>query len=1445
MTNKQEVAQLRKALEKERNAVRSAQDEVAALRAALDSERSAVRALRRDITSQIKKVREEEAEKYTALIEQLKKRTTLEQEEALKSQKENIQRAMTAEYQRLQQSREAEFHRESNRKEEDLRRQLRDALNRLNETTNKTVNSLQPVISAMTSTTTTAVISATINNNEIQALRAQNKQFELRIQELLEAERRNADCVRTQHEEHLAREAEFQKISRRETHLLLEKLKSKDRMIETLGKELRKLKGRLETSCRNNLDIVKPGEPPRLGIKKRLILKNNGLSADTLRTRSDPIKETSSNDTSDQHSCCDNSNFTNQETDAPDKKPIEENNNNIKTKDNGTNKPREENNDTLINNEETENLTESPVQETDIAINSWTKAVGIETLYQVVVAEHQELQRAHQALAAKLRAEQQARADLEASIQQNRSENPINLALAAQIQELTARQAELISENHELREQNDLLEFRLLEIDSAPSSLHFKTPSSPSRSPESRGDREVDDISDSGVLSLPTSEDISETDFHELAMEPSNRDIKSKLSHLCQTMENISDRISIQQGLALLRHYEARLEATLANMSPDLSKTVIMPEVPSLAADSTKSQSRIIATVLPFTDLSQTNGKQKDELPIKKLLKDVDCLQESGIFEESSESPEYCNRCTQTDWSPEKLEATAGDLSLEIRKLKQIRERIEEQGGNKRLLRSPGEEDQCQSTDIKELLFYRDRVETLENKLAIYESSGDEQIRRLNTRLEKEILLSSQVKHLKERCNALEELNRRLEEEKCEFEEAENDTRLRCQKLEVKLSALGEKKSDLQVQLQQNARTMANLKSCLAEEEKKRIEARQHATQMDALVQCYEQRNFELEEKEMEARCKVQMLEGAIPALVAYNTFKTTNNNPHKNMGSTTQLQVMPASCDNNEIVSKNDGSKCCGDDRCTAEKLYISLKSLEDNITKECEQLHLSKSIEHQLRKKINDLEHMITLKNKEFKGCVNAKQKEELMCEVKYLNIEKKDLLEKIKDLEMKESYYKQTLQQADEMWATMEREYKDQIHILEHKIDKKKKELQDVEALMRKLCQEKEQKNRLQERVCCLESELRETKCKLAEKEMQKKLLEKEEHRLCCELAASNEELNYMKNCIEPSLKKQLEQQKKMVKDLEHEISTMDIEKEQDFEDRHAEVSSLKRKINSLSKELLENECTISELREEVQTLEIALNELREKFIEEQDVKERLIIKMTSEIEDKSREINLLKQKSEELPKSAKQELEEAENLQKLLNWEENSNNRRSKSQRRHKAKCHLTLKKLNEKIKAGLLVDESQLNSICSSSSGDDSSNESVQNRINLESSLMKFSETEYSENVKENLSHNIKLDEKIKERFSNIVPNSDRLLDGYESPSLRLEGNIKEKDDPYVDCESTEEATSSRSFQDDSIFHIEESIHRQKMITSERNTGNTSATQRLNSAIKHSTVSDIV
>lgn len=74
------------------------------------------------------------------------------------------------------------------------------------------------------------------------------------------------------------------------------------------------------------------------------------------------------------------------------------------------------------------------------------------------------------------------RSELEEQLEESRraeGDNAINLALAEEIQSLQERQTELEAEAQELREQNDLLEFRILELDDGVcahscSSFHFK-----------------------------------------------------------------------------------------------------------------------------------------------------------------------------------------------------------------------------------------------------------------------------------------------------------------------------------------------------------------------------------------------------------------------------------------------------------------------------------------------------------------------------------------------------------------------------------------------------------------------------------------------------------------------------------------------------------------------------------------------------------------------------------------------------------------------------------------------------------------------------------------------------------------------------------------------------------------------------------------------------------
>lgn len=72
-------------------------------------------------------------------------------------------------------------------------------------------------------------------------------------------------------------------------------------------------------------------------------------------------------------------------------------------------------------------------------------------------------------------------------------------------------------------------------------------------------------------------------------------------------------------------------------------------------------------------------------------------------------------------------------------------------------------------------------------RLAVYESSDDEQTKSLRSVLQRSALLTAQVTHLQEKISRLEKENIRLEEERSEFEELENDARLRCQRFEMKM----------------------------------------------------------------------------------------------------------------------------------------------------------------------------------------------------------------------------------------------------------------------------------------------------------------------------------------------------------------------------------------------------------------------------------------------------------------------------------------------------------------------------------------------------------------------------------------------------------------------------------------------------------------------------------
>ncbi|KAJ9580656.1 hypothetical protein L9F63_024167 [Diploptera punctata] len=651
--------------------------ELATVRVALDSERSAVRALKRDRAAEIKGVREEEARKRRDALSDLKSRLERDHEDALQRQKDAITKTLNAELLRSMKTKDMEVRHELSEvhaREESLKQQVREALranrdSRSQQQANANIGEINKL------------------QQEVSTLRAQNKHLEERYQMMVEADRQKAVDLRSQHEEHELELNSIKKNSKQEIHRLLEELKSKDRLISQLEKQLN----------------VQTGQAEKQQLEYLENRKINTMDKKTASPKSKILRQTGEN-------------------------------------------------------------TESLSEEEEFP----------DTFYPYILKDSFELMCDQQPLQSRRKREAAERIILEHELATARTkirelkrmlieQRGGSVAMAERISSLQA-------EVHELREQNELLEFRILELEECHESASIK-----SHSPDTRTDTE----SDSGILSLPNSDDVgTDTDL----------------------------------GI-----YDISVENPLCKI-PEHSPSKLL--------------SRIIAKVLPFTDsnVNTSNDNGEDCNHSKKKLSNTDHLQESGIFEED----DFNTQSTQTDdilvldedaneFKSLLENGEVGDLSTEIKKLTQFRELVEERANyceSKKLIRvDEGKGDLPQgscASHIKELQYYKERVQVLEDKVVLYESSDDTKVHLLAKRLQTELNLSAQVKELTDRVNRLSNLNRQLEEEKCEFEEAENDTRLKCQKLEMKIVALNEKRSDLQAQLQQERRNMNRLRTSLS-----------------------------------------------------------------------------------------------------------------------------------------------------------------------------------------------------------------------------------------------------------------------------------------------------------------------------------------------------------------------------------------------------------------------------------------------------------------------------------------------------------------------------------------------------------------------------------------------------------------------------------------------------
>ncbi|KNC28137.1 hypothetical protein FF38_04354 [Lucilia cuprina] len=496
--------------------------------------------------------------------------------------------------------------------------------------------------------------------------------------------------------------------------------------------------------------------------------------------------------------------------------------------------------------------------------------------------------------------------------------------LMERIKYLEEQEHELQAEANDLREQNELLEFRILELEETNDKWSLQSHTNPaSESSESMQTTTVANNTqnlwscpgagnkpdpfemlfgnnshtsqnasiqlDSGIIS-PQSQH-----HHDDLIDISNEELCRRLGDLLKKSSLEEDeRHCLQQVLNLVQQLDALTPRSGPNSlnvtsssdeasSLDLVKSRISDyssastastnsarstydssslnstKVNTSNSSNTNTPSRIVATVQPYNSTAPYTPSNSHQLAPHNTPTDsprkarcqpwqTNSLSESGVFVESdfySDASEN-NVCTQTDF-----EDGVGISSYSPHHI-----------FNSPTKKVPVQQQNSSNlTDQKRLQYYKERVEVLESKVLIYESSGDVQAKRLAERLQREILLEKEVNELRDRVEFLESENSTLEEEKCEFEEAENDTRLRLQRLEVELEILSQRNVELEMSREALS---AKYKDCHSECFILRDDLAASETQIR-----------HLEEDKQKAKENLEFLHSALPLLLICNTYCT------------------------------------------------------------------------------------------------------------------------------------------------------------------------------------------------------------------------------------------------------------------------------------------------------------------------------------------------------------------------------------------------------------------------------------------------------------------------------------------------------------------------------------------------------------------------------------------
>lgn len=477
-------------------------------------------------------------------------------------------------------------------------------------------------------------------------------------------------------------------------------------------------------------------------------------------------------------------------------------------------------------------------------------------------------------------------------------------------------------------------------------------------------------------------------------------------------------------------------------------------------------------------------------------------MNESGVFE----GDVLIHQSTQThpeDFPILEKSVLSSDLCAEIQKLNKFRKKIEEcvtKCNRPSMDIGVGIMTPMSKLDESRLQYYKDRMELLENKILIYESSDDVQMRHLAARLQKEIQLESIVKQLKQRVEKLETKNQQLDEERCELEEIENDTRLQFQRLEIDMEMLSQRNIELEMS-RDTAR--ANIE-CL----------------QDNIAKSNE-RLLVMEDDRNHTQQKLELVIAFMPAILLFNSWKI--HQQHQKELAQQSSTIMEW----NPIARKFLSNDCF------------------------CNQEH-------------------ICPENDKFRELVQREQ----------------ELTDNIAELNRA---YNETLERADNLWAQMEKDYKDKLNrsqednnLLRSKISQLEKRLKnDAHYAQERISQLEDEENVLKRRLAKLNKISRDDADKY-------KLLQNDYQNL-------NSEYEKLKSYVDGPLAENLEKERKKSRTMEEEIRCAS-KMYNDLEQLHKmHMNVLRSKLEKSSKDLLSIEVNNNELKGEVLSLEHRIIEL----------------------------------------------------------------------------------------------------------------------------------------------------------------------------------------------------------------------------------------------------------